>query len=446
MKKLKALLLVPFASCCLQTQTLPVTPHEAAAHAIRMMEKHGIHKHPKDGYYYSGYGAGLFTVEMFLDNIALFHAGDVTMGKNGFKIYLNLEQPNGFIPRHWDGPGNEAAGNTWAFYEREEHAQPFLFQMALFLTRAGGGDCSWISNEMYAKLKKYLNHWTTQWDRDHNGLSEWASAPHGAADNQFDRVGVWRSFHCEAADLNSFLYLEFLAAGKIAAAKGFRDDAAVFAGQAERKKKLIQQLLWDEQDGFFYDRDIRTGKFIKVKSVNDLYVLWAGIPDQRQAKRLLKEHILNPSEFWSPHPLPSYAMNEPNYTQHHVPPPLIDPYYALNEGHSNWRGGLWGHANYLVAHGLERYGFAEQARLLAAKTFEVAAPDPDLYEWYNAETGKPLGYHPLCAGAEVLMRFLPAELETGFDPAAIEDAAKPLENGKLRKALSIEGLRIRIPR
>ena len=74
-----------------------------------------------------------------------------------------------------------ATRNPYAVYESEEHAQPFLFQMALFSTRASGGDISWLDDEMYRKLKKYLKHWTTSWDRDSNGLSEWASAPHAIA-------------------------------------------------------------------------------------------------------------------------------------------------------------------------------------------------------------------------------------------------------------------------
>ena len=148
---------------------------------------------------------------------------------------------------------------------------------------------------------------------------------------------------------------------------------------------------------------------------------------------------MNPQEFWSAHPLPSYALNERNYTQHHVPCPQIDRYYALPDGHCNWRGGLWPHGNYMVTHGLQRYGFMEEARTLARKSYEVAAADAEIYEWYNAETGKPEGSHPLCAGAEVLMRFLPTELETDFNPVLIEDAYKPFDDRKLRKALSLSG-------
>ena len=433
---------------------------EVVAQAVRMMEERGIHQDPKYGAYFSGYGENLFSVESYFDAIVLFHAGDTGLGKSALRIYLEQQQDNGFILRHWEQHAQVLSGtppglvpalasseshnpyaerNPYAIYEREEHAQPFLFQIALFSTRAGGGDISWLDEELYRKLKKYLHHWTASWDRDANGLCEWASAPHAIADNQFDRAGVWRSYYCEGADLNSFLYLEFLAAEKIALAKGLQDEAADFAAQAKHKKELIQRLLWNEQDGFFYDRDIRTGLPIRVKSVNGLYPLWAGIPDATQARRLVHEHIVNPREFWSACPLPSYALNERNYTQHHVPCPLIDIYYVLPDGHCNWRGGLWGHGNYMVAHGLQRYGFREEAQTLARKSYEVAAADPEIYEWYNAETGKPEGSHPLCAGAEVLMRFLPTELETDFNPVLIEDARKPLDNANLRKALSLTG-------
>ncbi len=409
-----------------------------AAELVEIMEEHGVHKHPSKGYYYSGYGQRLYTWETFFDSIVLLHAGDTTLGKNTLRIYLSMQRQDGFIPRTW--PGSDAPKGVWHIYESEEHAQPFLFQIALFLTRASGGDVNWITNEMYLGLKRYLDHWTNAWDRDSDGLCEWASACHSGEDNQFDRAGVWRSYFCEGVDLNTFLYLEFLAAEKIAFAKGFHDDTIAFARSAREKRELIQKLLWDETDGFYFDRDIRTGKPIKIKSVAGLYPLWAGIPDAAQAKRIVEEHIMNPGEFWCSNPLPSYALNERNYTQHHVPCPQIDIYYALNEGHSNWRGGIWGHSNYFVTHGLQRYGFQRESRLLAEKSYEVSAPDKVVFEWYNAADGAGLGGRGIFAGAEILMRFLPTELDTGFQPMFIENTDKPINSQELRAALDLKGV------
>ena len=142
-------------------------------------------------------------------------------------------------------------------------------------------------------------------------------------------------------------------------------------------------------------------------------------------------------------------MNEPNYTQHHVPPPMIDTYFALEDGHCNWRGGLWPHGNYFVTHGLQRYGFDREARLLAEKSYEVSAPDKSVREWYNAETGEGLGGHELYAGAELLMRFTSTELETGFQPMLIEETSKPiqskLESGPQRWLLIVERHRGNVP-
>ena len=369
---------------------LSESPQQVVATLVEIMENHGVHTDPGMGSYYSGYGPSLYTWEIFFDSILLLHVGDTSLGKNAIRMYLSTQRENGFIPRHWRGETPVGEEAVWQIYESEEHAQPFLFQTALFLTRASGGDVSWITADMYQALKKYLQHWKRTWDRDSNGLCEWASACQSGEDNQFDRAGVWRSYFCEGVDLNSFLYLDLLAAEKIASAMGYGEDAVSFAKEASAKKGLIQKLLWDEKDGFFYDRDIRTGKPIRIKSVAGLFPLWAGIPDHAQAKRIVDEHIMNPKEFWNSHPLPSYSIDERNFTQHHVPPPLIDIYYALSEGHSNWLGGTWGHSNYFVAHGLQRYGFDREAKLLAKKSYEVSAPDKVVFEWYNSELEKAL--------------------------------------------------------
>jgi hypothetical protein len=414
-------------------------PAAVAAVLLDIMEAHGIQEHPKLGKYYSGYGPSLFTWETYLDNILLLHVGDTTLGKSALKIYLDNQEPNGFIGRHWPGTTPlKGQDNVWHIYESEEHAQPFLFQIALFLARANGGDVSWIDDEMYEKLKKYLEHWDTAWKRDDSDLCVWASAPHSGEDNQFDRAGVWRSYFCAGADLNSFLYLDYLAAEQIAKAKGRAADSAAFAAAAHRTREAVLRLLWNEEDGFFYDRDVRTGKHLKVKSVAGFFPLWAGIPTREQAKRIVNEHLMNPKEFWCAHPVPSYAINEKNYTQHHVPPPLIDTYYALDEGHSNWLGGTWGHSNYFITHGLQRYGFDSEAKLLAQKSYEVSAPDKQVREWFNAETGAGDGGIGIYAGAEILMRFSWAEISAKFQPALIEDISQPISGERVRAAMGLK--------
>jgi hypothetical protein len=412
-------------------------PAGVAPKLVEIMETRAVHHHPQLGAYYTGYPDGLFTWETFFDNIVLLHAGETQLGKGALAILLSTQRPDGFIPRHWPGLAAPTGfGDVWSLYESEEHAQPFLCQCALFLTRANQGDIAWITEPMYDGLARYLAHWEAAWRRDSSGLCVWASAPHSGEDNQFDRAGVWRSYFCAGADLNSFLYLDYLAMARIAKAKGKTADAALFEQSAAQKKAAIQSLLWDETDGFYYDRDARTGKHLKIKSVAGFMPLWAGIATEQQAKRLV-EHLTNPKEFWSAYPVPSYARSERNYTQHHVPPPLLDPYYGLDDDHSNWRGGAWGHTNYFIVHGLQLYGFDREARAIAEKSYAMSAPDMQIREWYNAETGAGSGGIGICAGAELLLRFLQAELSAAFSPMPIEDASKPLSSDRVRAALGL---------
>jgi hypothetical protein len=427
--------LVPASSAfarALSAEPAAATPDDPAGVApklVAIMETRALHHHPQLGAYYTGYPDGLFTWETFFDNIVLFHGGETQLGKGALAILLSTQRPDGFIPRHWPGLAAPTGfGDVWSLYESEEHAQPFLCQNALLIARA--------NEPMYDGLVKYLAHWEAAWRRDSSGLCVWASAPHSGEDNQFDRAGVWRSYFCAGADLNSFLYLDYLAMARIAKAKGKAADAALFEQSAAQKKAAIQSLLWDEADGFYYDRDARTGKHLKIKSVAGFFPLWAGIATPEQAKRLV-EHLTNPKEFWTAYPVPSYAVSERNYTQHHVPPPLLDPYYGLDDNHSNWLGGAWGHSNYFITHGLQQYGFNREARAIAEKSYAMSAPDMQIREWYNAETGTGSGGAGICAGAELSLRLLQAELTAGFSPMPIEDASKPISSDRVRAALGL---------
>jgi hypothetical protein len=101
-------------------------------------------------------------------------------------------------------------------------------------------------------------------------------------------------------------------------------------------------------------------------------------------------------------------------------------------------GGTWGHSNYFITHGLQRYGFHAEATLLAQKSYEMSAPDKQIREWFNAETGEGDGGVGICAGAEVLMRFSWAEISAEFQPGLIEDVSLPLSGDRVRSAMGLK--------
>lgn len=414
----------------------------------RLIEENGAKHYEKLGIdYYSSYGENLYDWEHYFDTIALAYFLPDTYAVNGLRMFLHNQRQDGFIPRHIRGTERKAAmpdalsefervGRAWEMYESEEHCKPFLCQSALLIARARG-DVSWLSQTEFEQLKRYLDHWLTAWDPDGNGLSVWSSAAHSGADTQHRRMGSWRGRFCEGVDLNCYLYRECLAAAALAAALGRGGDAAHFGAAALRKSEKIQDLLWCEEEGFFFDRDARTGKRIDVKTAATFIPLWAGVATERQARILVERHLKNPDEFWTPFPVAAYARSEPDYAQRYVPPPGSDMVHSLIPDHANWNGGMWPHWNYLIAHGLANYGYKAEAQHIAARFVEATQCEGGPYEWYNAETGQGLGVHPFWAGASILGVILGTELNLGFEPASIGDIVDALDFSQVRARLGI---------
>lgn len=426
---------------------------ELVAYVQNLMVNNGIrHYDMLDVDYYAAYGDNLYDWEHYFDSIALSYFNAEIYAINGLKMCLHNQREDGFICRHIKGTGDGVVGSAdktdfsdelvavgamWEEMEKEEHFKPFLCQFVLMVSRMRG-DVTWLKLEEFKKLRRYVDHWLFACDRNANGLSVWCSSSHSGADTQHERMGAWKSWFCEGVDLNCYLYRECLAAARIAEAMNLTDDAAHFLEHAERKKRKMQELMWDEKDGFFYDRNEKTGEFIKVKTAATFVTLWAGIATKEQAENMVQRHLKNPKEFWTPYPVCTFSQSEPGYTQF-FKPPGSDYVQGLIPDHGNWNGGTWPHWNYIFIHGLEAYGYHKEARQVAEKFFEATSEPDGPYEWHNAETGQGRGmYHPFWAGAGVLGAIAKTELDMGFDPTKIESVDVKLDFSEIRRVLGID--------
>lgn len=133
--------------------------------------------------------------------------------------------------------------------------------------------------------------------------------------------------------------------------------------------------LWDDKTGFYYNRSTKDMKFNYRTSPTCFYPLLAKVPTQKQAERMIKEHLLNTDEFWGEYVIPSVPKN--------------DPAFKDNE---YWRGRIWAPLNFLVYLGLNnyefpkvRYAFAEKSQRLLLKSW---LSDGYVFENYNAVTGE----------------------------------------------------------
>lgn len=157
---------------------------------------------------------------------------------------------------------------------------------------------------------------------------------------------------------------------------------------------------------FIYDRNERTDKPVREKSIAGLLPLWLGTIAPQRAKRLIEEHLLNPNEFWLRHPVATWSKDSPHY------------YQERKGGECTWMGATWVVTNYMIFHGLLRHGYKEAAKELAYKTFEMAMNESATREYYNGETGNGQGLNPFW-GWSTLAYVMPFEYETGYSPEDI---------------------------
>lgn len=248
----------------------------------------------------------------------------------------------------------------------------------------------------YPRLKKWHEWWLANrgdgqpWrDGNRDGLLEWGSdrgATFSVGGRGFLVQARWESgmddspmyddvtynpqtytMELDDVGLNSLYALDAECLGKLAAVLGYEDDNRRFVAEYDRVKNLVRRLLWNEQDGIFENR-YWDGRFSKRLSPTNFYPLLAGIATTEQAKRMVREHLLNSEEFWGKYVIPTVSRNDPAFQ---------DQYY--------WRGDIWGPTNYLVYQGINRYGEDEVALEFAAKSYDLFMEDWQAHQRTNEQ-------------------------------------------------------------
>ena len=110
--------------------------------------------------------------------------------------------------------------------------------------------------------------------------------------------------------------------------------------------------------------------------------LWAGIATPEQAKRMVRENLMDERTFCAPYGVRTLSK--------------LEKMYNLRATHnpSNWQGPIWGISNYMVFRGLADYGLEEEARMMAEKTIALFGKDLQksgtLHEYYDPDTATPI--------------------------------------------------------
>jgi putative isomerase len=305
------------------------------------------------------------------------------LAKNNIRSMFQYQDEMGMVadcvyfdPKENNWRDTKAPLSAWAVYEIYQHTQDLKFV-----------------KELYPKLIKYHQWWYQYRDHDQNGLCEYGSTDgtliaakwESGMDNavRFDSTKMLKnnehawSMNQESVDLNAYLYAEKKYLSKLSKIIGNQKQAKYFSKTAEELKQRISQKFWDEKSGFFYDREIKSGKLLTVQQGPEGWTaLYTGIANQKQAEKV-KNILCNPEKFACKVPFPTLVADHPKFN------PL--------KGY--WRGPVWIDQAYFGIKALENYGFHKEAKHLKNNLFSNAEgllQKAPIRENYHPITGKGL--------------------------------------------------------
>ncbi len=141
---------------------------------------------------------------------------------------------------------------------------------------------------------------------------------------------------------------------------------------ARRTSEALNAKLWNEKEGIYFDYDMVTGEPIESHVASGFAPLFAMAPTAERAEDIMR--LLNSHHFsrldehsWT---VPSYDKEAPGYSPNRY-----------------WRGPIWININWLLFHGLRRYGYHDYARRIRRSIIELPKTY-GFYEYFDPEAGK----------------------------------------------------------
>lgn len=150
-------------------------------------------------------------------------------------------------------------------------------------------------------------------------------------------------------------------------------DTSELQHWSARTIEAMNRKLWDERDGFYYSYDLSGERRLPIKTSSGFMPLFGGVPSQAQAARLaghLHESFM-PGRDWR-----LCASTAPCETS-------FDPI-------KYWRGPIWVNLNWMLHHGLNRYGFHSAASRVKSDTLRLLS-EGGLFEYFDPRPGAARG-------------------------------------------------------
>lgn len=251
--------------------------------------------------------------------------------------------------------------------------------------------------EMYDKGKLFLAWWDKARDENRNGLFEYISQDEGGWDNSPRMKYVSTGFFVpylgsvgevvgskfkplDNVDLNAWMFLYYRAMADWAKDLGKVEDTKKWEQRARALAGKIDDLLWDEELGCWFDsynwKGSKKYHHFRVLTPAIWFPAFAGATlDERKARTCIEKHLLNPEEFFGKYPIPTVAYND-RYFDNTTP---------------GWVGSIWLVTAYTALEALFKFGYEKEAEELRERLLKMMANQggmKGIYETYDPIIGK----------------------------------------------------------
>ncbi|MCH5153786.1 MAG: hypothetical protein J1F71_01100 [Clostridiales bacterium] len=180
-------------------------------------------------------------------------------------------------------------------------------------------------------------------------------------------------------DLSSLKLLAFDVLERISAMFDMSEDRVKYAKAKADMKKVINETFWCEGEGMYINR-YTTGQWATAIGATSFYPLLAGAVDTPEKLSLIVNNLTDTNRFWGDYVIPTLSIDNREYGKRSKPDnngKRTPPYLV-------YRGSIVPYVNFIVYHGLKRYGLDELAAQIAQKSAALwSANESDNVENYS---------------------------------------------------------------
>ena len=290
---------------------------------------------------------------------------------NALDNFYSLMDADGYICREYTKEGNPmwAKGHPvsmnpplLAFAELElysisqdkgrmEKVYPLLKKHFEYWVNNYRGDDKLFFNDALGSGMDNIDRFPENWQDDHTGIPMKNLHP-----EIFTYEGLNSVWNRQGRMVDTSAQMAFFAKNLIEIANIVNEEKDIekYTAFYKETKDAINQLCWNDDDGFYYD--LGYSKQIKRKHIGMFWVLLAEIIPGEKLPRFLA-HLTNPDEFWRKIPVATTAADEKGFSP---------------EG-GYWKGSVWAPTNYMILRGLKKYNQTKTASRLAKQYYWAVA-------------------------------------------------------------------------